>query len=67
MTLLMRDQENLEKGIEKGIERGIEKGVEIGILAVVDTLRDFNIPDDIILQKIQERFKLSKEEAEKYL
>lgn len=26
MTLLMRDQENLEKGIEKGIKKGIEKG-----------------------------------------
>ena len=51
----MRDQENLEKGIEKGI------------LAMVDVLKDFNIPDDIILQKIQEKFKLSKEEAEEYL
>ena len=28
MTLLMRDQENIEKGIEKGIEEGIEKGIE---------------------------------------
>lgn len=26
MTLLMRDQENMEKGMEKGIEKGIEKG-----------------------------------------
>ena len=26
MTLLMRDQENIEKGFEKGIERGIERG-----------------------------------------
>lgn len=31
MTLLMRDQENFEKGIEQGIERGIEKGIERGI------------------------------------
>ncbi len=28
MTLLMRDQENIEKGNEKGIEEGIEKGIE---------------------------------------
>ncbi len=55
MTLLMRDQENLEKGIRKGI------------LAMVAALKDFNIPDDIILQKVQENFKLSKEEAEEYL
>lgn len=25
MTLLMRDQENIEKGIEQGIEKGIER------------------------------------------
>ncbi|MCI8483208.1 MAG: Rpn family recombination-promoting nuclease/putative transposase [Lachnospiraceae bacterium] len=31
MTLLMRDQENFEKGIEQGIEQGIEKGIEQGI------------------------------------
>lgn len=28
MTLLMRDQENIEKGIEKGIERGKREGEE---------------------------------------
>ena len=55
MTLLMRDQENLEKGVARGI------------LAMISALRDFNIPDDIILQKIQEKFKISKEEAEEYL
>lgn len=59
MTLLMRDQENMEKGMTKGITKGI--------LAMVAALKDFNIPDDIILQKIQEKFKISKEEAEKYL
>ena len=31
MTLLMRDQENIEKGIEKGIKKGIEKVIEKGI------------------------------------
>ncbi len=55
MTLLMRDQEN------------IEKGMEIGILCMVSSLRDFNIPDHDILQKIQEKYNLSQEEAERYL
>lgn len=45
----------------------MEKGVARGILAMISALRDFNIPDDIILQKIQEKFKISKEEAEEYL
>ena len=32
MTLLMRDQENIERGIEQGIEKGIEQGIEKGTL-----------------------------------
>ena len=31
MTLLMRDQENIEKGIKIGLERGLEQGIEQGI------------------------------------
>ena len=38
MTLLMRDQENLEKGREQGREQGI--------FGMVSALRDLNIPDD---------------------
>ncbi len=55
MTLLMRDQENIEKGIEKGI------------LGMVSTLKDLEIPDATIVQKIQEKFKFSREEAERYV
>lgn len=55
MTLLMRDQENIEKGIEKGI-RGM-----------VSALKELNIPDATIMQKIREKFGLSGEEAERYV
>lgn len=55
MTLLMRDQENMEKGMEKGI------------LAMVSVLRDLGIPDKTIVQKIQEKFQFSKEDAERYI
>lgn len=55
MTLLMRDQENIEKGIEKGI-RGM-----------VSALKELNIPDATIMQKIREKFDLSGEEAERYV
>ena len=51
MTLLMRDQENIEKGI----------------LGMVSTLKDLEIPDATIVQKIQEKFKFSREEAERYV
>ena len=55
MTLLMRDQENIEKGREEGI------------LGMVSAFRDLGISDSIILQKLQEKFFLTKEESLKYL
>lgn len=59
MTLLMRDQENMEKGMEKGVKKGIR--------AMVSALRDYNIPDDDIVAKLQEKFKISWDEAKSYL
>lgn len=59
MTLLMRDQEN--------IERDREQGLKTGILGMVSVLRGMNVPDEIILQKIQQEFMLFLEEAEQYI
>ena len=59
MTLLMRDQINVEKGIEQGIEQGIEGTVSI--------LKNLDIPLQTILIKIQEQYNLSPEAAKKYL
>ena len=55
MTLLMRDRENRKIGME------------VGILGTISSLRDFNIPDIEIFQKIQEKYNLSPEEAERYM
>ena len=55
MTLLMRDQENVEKGREQGI------------LGMISALMDLDIPDYAILQKLQKKFLLTKEESLKYL
>lgn len=55
MTLLMRDQENVEKGREQGI------------WGMISALRDLDIPDSTILQKLQEKFLLTKEESQEYL
>ena len=38
MTLLMRDQENIQKGIELGIEQGIEQGIELGQMMLLAKL-----------------------------
>ena len=69
MTLLMRDQENIEQGIKQGMEQGLkqgmEQGIKQGIEALMSSLREFGVEDDMIIKKIQEKFHVSKEEAEK--
>ncbi len=55
MTLLMRDQINVEKGIEQGIK------------GTVSILKNLGIPQQTILAKVQEQYHLSLEEAKKYL
>ena len=63
MTLLMRDQENIEKGIQQGIRQGIEQSI-YGVIAICQELR---LSDDEISEKLQGRFNLSEEEAQEYL
>ena len=51
---------NLSKGVE-------EKGIRKGIVAMVSTLKELQIADEIILSKIREKFGLTEETAETYL
>ena len=46
MTLLMRDQENIEKGVRKGMEKGKSVGEE-RMLMLIQKLVDDNRFDDI--------------------
>ena len=56
MTLLMRDQENIEKGIEKG-----------KIYGAISMCRDLGLSDDEISKRMQEKYHLSQEEIEECL
>ena len=59
---------NLSKGVEeKGIEKGRQEGRQEGIIAMVSALKDLQIADSIILNKIQEKFDLAEETAKMYL
>lgn len=55
---------NLSKGVE---EKGIEKGIQKGIEGMVSALKELKIPNDIIKQKLQEKFSLTLEEAQDYI
>lgn len=59
MTLMLRDQENIEKGIEMGREEGRVEGRQEGIRLMVSALRDFGISREEIQKKIQEKYQLT--------
>ena len=71
MTLQMREQEireeSLKKGREEGIEIGMEKGMEKGIQAMVFTLRELEIPEEKIVEKLSKAFNLKQSEAREFL
>ncbi len=55
MTLLMRDQENIEKGVRRGIQGAVE------------LLRDAGWEDAKIKAAIMKRYNLAENEAEEYV
>lgn len=68
MTLLMRDQENLEKGMEKGMEKGLKKGMKKGkIYGAISAYRDLGLTEDVIMMKLTEKFHLSEKEIKEYI
>lgn len=66
MTLLVRDQDNIEKGREEGMELGREREREQGIGLLISSLNDFGISPGEILKKVQEKYNLTGEEVKKY-
>ncbi len=59
MTLEERDEEKREEGRQEGIKEGIK--------VLVESLREVDLSEEIILQKLIEKFHLTEEEARTYL
>ncbi|MCI7149039.1 hypothetical protein MSA92_04320 [bacterium] len=56
----------LEDLYNEGIECGMERGMTCGMVkGVVETLRDFGIEKDAAIQRVMQKFKMSREQAEK--
>ncbi len=53
--------------LEIGIENGKQQGKEQGIIAMILDNREENIPQHRIIQKLEKRFGVTKEEAENYI
>ena len=61
-------EDGLKQGISEGISQGISQGIQKGIIqGKIETLKEFNIPDDNIIEKIKQDYDISEEEIKKYL
>ena len=60
-------QEGKEDGYQEGIEQGIQQGIERGICGLIRSLKEFDIPKEQILQKLQDTYELTEEEAMGYI
>ena len=79
MTLLMRDQENIEKGIEKGIQQGREEGIrqgreegkqqerEQGIRLMIESGMELCVNRNSMLAKVAEKYNLNEDQALIYM
>lgn len=56
-----------EMGIEIGRKEGEESARKLGIMVLIDVLNELNAPKDIVLEKVSEKFKISREKAEEYM
>ncbi len=60
-------EQGMERGFKRGEKHGLKQGTVQGIMAMVSVLRDYDVEDAEIVQKIQEKFEISREEAKKYM
>ncbi len=61
------EKHGLKRGYKHGEKHGLKQGTVHGIMAMVSVLRDYDVKDEDIIQKIQEKFEISPEEARKYV
>lgn len=60
-------REGYEDGYSKGKFTGYLEGINDGIRQLISTLQEVNIPRESTLLKLQEKYDLSQEDAEKYM
>ena len=57
----------VSQGIERGIKQGIERGNERGIESMIAALRELDISEDTIAEKLREHYELSPDEIKRYM
>ena len=74
MTMMELERQRYREGIERGMEHarekyreGMERGMEQGIKVFIEMSREYGLDDTLILQRMQEKFGVSSEQADVYL
>ena len=60
-------REGYEDGYNEGKSTGYLEGINDGIRQLISALQEVKIPRESTLRKLQEKYDLSQEEAEKYM
>lgn len=56
-----------EEGIVEGISIGEKRGDARGIRNLIETLREVSVSEPVIIEKLQQKYGLTPEEAQQYL
>ena len=54
-----------DRMIAKGVEQGLEQGMERGVRATIKMAREFDMPEDKLVERLMEEFSMNREEAER--
>ena len=58
------ENKGIQKGVREGIQKGIQKGIREGTRALIESCRELDQSYDSTLQRIMDKFSLSRSEAE---
>ncbi len=61
-------RKGMKRGMRRGMRKGMRRGMQLGeIRGVISVYRDLHLPEQKILQNLEEKFHLTPEEARQYL
>lgn len=60
-------KEGLEKGMKEGLAKGLAEGRRDGVKALIKTCREFSVSGEDILVRLMNEFRLTEEEARRYM
>lgn len=65
-VIAIRSEDAFEDGRQCGREEGRGEGREEGILTLITVLREINMAEDLVVQKVCEKYNLTEDEIHKY-